>query len=529
MKDSRTKKWSKKTNAATFFYCAFTLPALSIGASAYADGAVLEPTSDTAKTQTLAQTFSSPTQRSQATPSSQTPQANTPGKRRAEQGGQVRNDQPDTTNAVVNAEANQTVTPPTPPSSQAASKGFIADSHLNLQFRNYSDYFQAPTSIYRHAWVQGAQVNYESGFTQGPVGFGVDASLFAALKLDGGNGAGNMVHVGKDGGGSQQLAWAYPGMYDIKGRISETVVKYGLQTVTNPFLEPHDNRALPPTFLGVSLVSNDLVHTTLEAGSFTKVDARGHTNLTNLTTSYGGTRIDRLTYVGGTWHYAKNGEMALYVDQADDVWRQYYGSVAQSFGDPTTIKWSGLANIYSTHDTGASRQGHINSNAYSLSVSAQHGPHALLLGYQQVLGDQFFDYVNETNGIYLTNSMDVDYNAPHEQSLQLRYTFDGKYAGVPGLKAMFWGEYGWGADASAGAADNASESAPLHNLYWKNGEPVHGHHHEFGFIPSYTLQSGRFKDTKVTFIAMWHNASRYYSDGNNMEYRLVVNVPVKVF
>ena len=209
--------------------------------------------------------------------------------------------------------------------------------------------------------------------------------------------------------------------------------------MTNPFLEPHDNRALPPTFLGVSLVSNDLAHTTLEAGSFTKVDARGHTNLSNLTTSYGGTRIDRLTYLGGTWHYAKNGEMALYVDQADDVWRQYYGSVAQSFGDPTTIKWSGLANIYSTHDTGASRQGHINSNAYSVSVSAQHGPHALLLGYQQVLGDQFFDYVNETNGIYLTNSMDVDYNAPHEQSLQLRYTFDGKYAGVPGLKAMFWG------------------------------------------------------------------------------------------
>jgi len=58
---------------------------------------------------------------------------------------------------------------------------------------------------------------------------------------------------------------------------------------------------------------------------------------------------------------------------------------------------------------------------------------------------------------------------------------------------------------------------------------VHGHHHEFGFIPSYTLQSGRFKDTKVTFIAMWHNGSNYYSDGNNMEYRLVVNVPVKVF
>src|SRR5258707_6904871 len=83
MKDSRTKKRSKKTNAATFFYCAFTLPALTIGASAHADDAVLEPASDTTKTQTLAQTFSSPTQQSQATPASQTSQANTYGKRRA--------------------------------------------------------------------------------------------------------------------------------------------------------------------------------------------------------------------------------------------------------------------------------------------------------------------------------------------------------------------------------------------------------------------------------------------------------------
>ncbi|CAH2796376.1 MAG: Outer membrane low permeability porin, OprD family [uncultured Paraburkholderia sp.] len=187
-------------------------------ANAYADDSVTPPAPEASNAAPAAQALSSPAQVSQAQPAN---------KRRADQGGQIRNDQPDTTNALVNAEASQTVTPPEPPSSQAASKGFIADSHLNLQLRNYADYFQAPPSLYRHAWVQGAQVNYESGFTQGLVGFGVDASLFGALKLDSGNGAGNMVHVGKSGGG---------------------------------------------------------------------------------------TRIDRLTYLGGTWHYAKNGEMSLYID-----------------------------------------------------------------------------------------------------------------------------------------------------------------------------------------------------------------------
>ncbi|WP_131799851.1 OprD family outer membrane porin, partial [Paraburkholderia ginsengiterrae] len=45
----------------------------------------------------------------------------------------------------------------------------------------------------------------------------------------------------------------------------------------------------------------------------------------------------------------------------------------------------------------------------------------------------------------------------------------------------------------------------------------------------YTLQSGRFKDTKITLMAMWHNSQYHYSDGNNMEYRLLVNVPIKAF
>ncbi|WDD91171.1 OprD family porin [Burkholderia sp. FERM BP-3421] len=430
-----------------------------------------------------------------------------------------------TPNAIVNAEATQAVTPPEPKSSQSQSNGFIADSHLNVLFRNYADVLDAKGGPHRHAWIQGAMANFESGYTQGLIGFGVDASLYAALKLDGGMGAGNMVHVAKGGGGSNQLAWAFPGIYDVKARISNTVLKYGLQAVDNPFMEQHDNRALPPTFLGATLVSNEFRNVMLEAGSFTKNNARGRTTLTNLTTQYGGTRVDRFTYAGGTWDYSPTGSASLYASQADDVYRQYYASVKQSYGAPQTIKWTGFGNVYSSHDTGDARQGKIDNNAYSLSLAAQHGPHELLLGYQQILGDQFFDYLNETNGIFLVNSMNVDYNAPHEKSLQLRYTFWGKDAGLPGFKAMVWALEGWGADGSASAALDSSQSS----MYWKNGAPIQGRHHEFGFIPSYTIQSGRFKDTKITFIAMWHAGSMHYSDSGNQEYRLVVNMPVKVF
>jgi outer membrane porin, OprD family len=416
-----------------------------------------------------------------------------------------------------------------PPTSQQKSNGLIRDSHFDWEFRNYTDYFHANDGTHRHAWVGSMQAKFQSGFTKGLVGFGFDASLFGALKFDGGNGAGNNVHVGKHGGGANQLGWAYPGEYDVKARVSETVLKYGLHNVFNPFLEPHDNRALPPTFLGASMTSQEVDRLKLQAGSFTKVNARGHTNLADLSTTYGGTAFKRVSYAGGVWDYSPNGSASLFADQADDVWRQYYAAAQHSIGRVDSIKLTGRADLYFTRDTGAARQGPIDNNAYALALSAQHGPHALLIGYQKILGDQFFDYVNETAGDYLTNSMDVDYNAPHEQSVQLRYVFDGKYANLPGFSAMLWALQGWGADASSTANRYGPGGPAFSAVYFRNGQPVHGRHHEFGIIPSYVVQSGRLKNTKVTVLAMWHVGSAYYLDPTSQVYRLVVAVPMSVF
>lgn len=434
-----------------------------------------------------------------------------------------------TPNAVVSVESSLTEKPPAPRSSQAASNGFIADSRLDLEWRNYTDYYHAVGSNHRHAWVEGLQAKFESGFTRGPIGFGLDAALFGALKLDGGRGASNMVHVGRHGGGEHQLAWAYPGMAAAKARVSESILLFGLQNVSNPFLEPHDNRALPPAFLGTSLLSREVKGLAVQAGSFTKVVPRGHTNLAGLRTTYGGVAFKRVSYAGATWEYSPNGSASFYADHADDVWRQYYASLQHAVGSVDIVKLTGFANLYSTHDTGAALQGPIDNNAYSVSISAQHGPHALLIGYQKIFGDQFFDYIDETAGVYLVNSMDVDYNAPHEQSLQLRYTFDGKYAGVPGLAATVWAQQGWGADASAGAHRYGPDGPSFSSLYFRNGQPVHGRHHEFGFIPTYVVQRGPLKHAKVTFIAEWHVGSAYYADSTNQLYRLLVTLPMRVF
>jgi outer membrane porin, OprD family len=421
------------------------------------------------------------------------------------------------------------ISAPATSSQQSDSKGLIADSHLNWLLRSYTDHLETKDANTRNASVLGSQLNFESGFTTGVIGFGADAGLFTALKLNGGNGAGNMVHVNPNGGGSNQLAWTYFGLYDLKARVSNTVLKYGAQIVHNPFLEPHDNRALPPTFLGTSVSSTEIDGLSLAAGSFTKSLPRGQTHLQPLRTAYGGIQLNRFSYLGGDYAYSPDTKISLYASRAENVWDQYYSAVSHSIGDAGSLRWTGQLNYYATRNQGSSQQGAINTNAYSVALSAQHKAHTVMLAYQKIQGKQFFDYVGEGAGDFLSNSMNVDYNAPGEQSLQLRHTVDLGSYGLPGLKIMTWGVQGWGADASASAASYADPASSLHGLYWKNGEPVQGKHWEVGMIPTYVLQSGKLKGSSINLTLMHHRANAHYSDAGNTIYRLVLNMPMNIF
>ena len=417
-----------------------------------------------------------------------------------------------------------------PLSEQDRAKGFIGGSHLNLLVRSYTDHLdQEGGAANRNVWVLGNQAIFTSGFTQGTLGFGMDASLFSGLKLVGGQGMGDMAHTDSHGGGGDRLGWNYLGVYDVKARISNTTLKYGAQLFDAPFLVPHDNRALPATFLGASLVSTELQDLSFKAGSISKTIPRGQTVLQPLRTEYGRVPFDRLTYAGGDYQYDRDTKVSLYVNRAENVWDRYYFSLNHSVGNADAIKWTGLLNYYNTQNQGASKQGNVNLNTYSLGLSGQHRGHTVLLAFQQILGDQFFDFLNQSAGDFMSNSMDVDYNAPHEKSLQLRYSVDMGYYGAPGLSLMTWGIKGWDADAGAMANVYADPNSSLHNLYWKNGTPVYGSHWELGLLSSYVVQRGKMKNSTLQLSLMHHKAAKTYSDNSSNVFRVVLNVPVNIF
>src|SRR3990167_8678511 len=80
-------------------------------------------------------------------------------------------------------------------SSQAQSTGFIEGSDLTLLSRNMAYYknfrnTDPQSQNYRNEWAQAEMLTFTSGYTQGTVGFGVDAFANGAVRLNSGGGTG---------------------------------------------------------------------------------------------------------------------------------------------------------------------------------------------------------------------------------------------------------------------------------------------------------------------------------------------------
>jgi len=120
-------------------------------------------------------------------------------------------------------------------SSQSESKGFVEDSSLNILSRNlyinrdfhrggdatnYSNSSDNPKG-YTEEWGQGFISTFESGFTQGTVGFGVDAYGLLGLKLDSGKGRAGILEMPQGSDGRSQDDFSEAGGA-VKVRVSNT-------------------------------------------------------------------------------------------------------------------------------------------------------------------------------------------------------------------------------------------------------------------------------------------------------------------
>jgi len=446
-------------------------------------------------------------------------------------------------------EQSQAFTPVTvnEKSAQAEATGFLEGSKISGTTRNWyaneqlkrggkftyrKDGVATPTDR-RINWVQGTIVNFTSGFTQGTVGVSTEVAAYNAVALErdrkslasnnGGApgtrpGAGNNRTLTKEGGDAEGQ-WSKLGLANVKFRVSNTTLTAGRQNFSTPIVDTIGNRALPSSFEGVSLHSEELNNLSFDAGSFDRVSPRTEESLSKFRTEYSanGAETDRVSIVGLNYQPLQSLKTSLYASKAEDFWNQYYFGATHELGDSNVVSLTTGLNYYKTVDTGKKEMGNIDNDTYSLSFGLTHQAHSLTFSYQAINGDEYFDYLHETNGIYLANSLLSDFNGPNEKSFQVAYGLNMAEYGVPGLKFNIYQARGWGIDGT-------HYTGTAYDVRNMDGE----HHYEYGIGATYAVQSGPLKATTVRATYTAHRASENQSDGSINEFRLVTTVPFNI-
>lgn len=419
-------------------------------------------------------------------------------------------------------------------SEQAKSAGILEDSDLNLLIRNvyfnrdfrnssHNGHGSYKAQSYQEEWGQGFILNYQSGFTQGTVGFGVDALGMYGFKLDTGRGRTGIGLTPTDRHGRAEDNYS-KAVGAVKARISSTTLKYGEQIVDTPVFSTDDARLLPETAEGFLLTSNEIKNLTINAGHFTSLRAMGQSYRDSRPNDWGlynskGTGLKRADFIGGSYQFTDNLSAALYYSNVKDFWKKKYLGIdyAYPIDDKQAVNLS--FNYYNTKSQGPVKylsrgigNGHkIDSNAWSLQGSYTYDAHKFTLAYQAVTGKGMGNPYGIDGGgsMYLANSVQYsDFNNAGERSWQARYDLDMTNYGVPGLNLM----------ARYVSGSNISEYLRASD---KSGGKVS--ERETNFEAKYVVQTGPAKNLNFRVRYSIYRSSGFSNDVN--EVRLITEYP----
>ncbi|AZD35435.1 Outer membrane low permeability porin OccK1/OpdK [Pseudomonas chlororaphis subsp. aurantiaca] len=389
----------------------------------------------------------------------------------------------------------------------AEEGGFFEDAKTDLVLRNY--YFNrdfrdpgvAKSKV--EEWAQGSILKFNSGYTPGVVGFGLDGIAMFGVKLDSGRGTSGseLLPVHDDGRAADNYGRAGVA---AKMRISATELKVGELLPDIPLLRYDDGRLLPQTFRGAMLDSREIAGLGLQAGQYRSVSLRNSSDMQDLSAwAAPGVTSDGFTYAGAEYRFNQQRTLVgAWHAQLEDIYQQSYFNLLhkQPVGD-----WVLGANLgyFIDKDDGQARIGEIQSRTAYALLSASTAGHTLYLGLQKVSGDSPWMSVYGSSGRTLGNDMfNGNFSNADERSWQVRYDYNFAAMGVPGLLAMV--RYGHGENATTKAGSNGKE--------WERDTEV-----------GYTFQSGSLKNLSVRV----NNATNRRSFNSDFDQtRVIVSYPL---
>jgi hypothetical protein len=376
--------------------------------------------------------------------------------------------------------------------SQGAWADFLGDSKASLEARNY--YFNRDFRQFGAAqskaqeWAQGLLLRYESGYTAGLLGVGVDAIGLLGIKLDSSpdrTGTGLLKSDRKAPHRAQQ-EYGEVGVTS-KFKVSSSSLKVGTLIPKLPVAFSNDSRLLPQTFRGGWLNSSELKDLSLDLGRLDRINLRNSSDNERMAAYNGASRNIRLgshlysekfNFGGATYKWSPDLSTRYYYGGLDGVYKQHYLTLNHLWR-PTatqTVK-SDLRWARSLDDGGSN----VDNRTLQAMFTYSSGAHALGVGYQRMDGDTGFASINGTDA-YLINLVQInDFGNQNERSWQARYDYDFAALGIPGL--TFMTRYICGDDVQVTGKSGAGQewerdsdlayviqSGPLKNLglRWKN-------------------------------------------------------------
>ncbi|KAB0484784.1 outer membrane porin, OprD family [Pseudomonas reinekei] len=439
-------------------------------------------------------------------------------------------------------------------SAQAEATGFLEGQSITGTTRNWyaNEYFKRggvvrynkndalQTTDRRINWVQGTIIKYNSGFTEGTVGVSTEVAAYNAIALDRdrkdlasgfGGAPGDRERAGNnrtltEEGGDAVGQWSKLGLANVKARVSNTTLTAGRQNFSSPMVDVIGNRALPSSFQGVAIHSEELNNLQFDLATFDRNSPRTEQSQRKFRTEYANGIVETdHVYTGGiTYTPFASLTTSLWATQAEDIWNQYYFGATHVLGDSQVLSLTTGLNYYKTQEEGKALIGDIDNDTYSLSFGLTHQAHSLTFSYQEVNGNEYFDYLHETNGIYLANSLLSDFNGPNEKSFQVAYGLNMAEYGVPGLKFNIYQARGWGIDGTHYTGNKGVIDKGYDGIQAQDGE----HHYEYGIGATYAVQSGPLKATTLRATYTAHRASENQADGSLNEFRLVTTIPFNI-
>jgi len=421
---------------------------------------------------------------------------------------------------------------------QAGAAGFLEDSKASVSSRTmYYNNDNREGGADQRETAEGLRFDYLSGFTQGTVGFGIDAQALVGIHLDGGKGhhpANNNTFFPSDSDGSAVNEWSRAAA-NVKARFSKTEAHLGGALAPNlPILVANDSRLLPQTFDGGTITSKEIDNVTFNAGQLEHSAGRASSNSTGLAVAGGTEDSNKFYYGGADWKVTKDLTLQYYHSNLKDYYKQDFLGLIHVFpinanqSFKTDIRYFDSSSDGKNGDPGfrfnnnngfARNPGEVDNKTWSAMFTYTLGGNAFLLGHQRVNDDGGFVYLNQGNVVdgnghaegnggtsfYLfTDAMINGFVRAGENTTFGQYSYDFAALGVPGLKTSIAYLHGDDIKATNGTGPDSSE--------WERDMRI-----------DYTIQQGALKGFGVTLRNGVYRGSEVSNNPDVDQTRLIFN------